>query len=140
MAKKVKLKELLATLSYEDQRTLVIANLNWMSQQVWNGMQDGSFLVAPDEADKLLKIEPETLDLINRAVQTGDADGSLKTGISELVRSLPIMQRESTGPQINIYFKRHLPSHIFAAVYEAAGLEIQKLAYDLDFPTEMVER
>ena len=106
--KKTRLKELFKILSYEDQRTLVLANLNWMRQQVWNGFHDGTFPVTPSQMEQLMTVEPETMSNIDRAVETGDADGSLKETISELVRALPIMQRESTGPQINIYFKRHL--------------------------------
>lgn len=138
--KKYNLKELLASLSYEDQRTLVLANLRWMHQQVWNGSADGSFPVAPDQLEQLTTVDPETMANLDRAVETGDRDGSLKTTIAELVRLLPMMQKEATGPQINIYLKRHLPKHLFAELYEAAGLEVQKLTYDLDFPTEIDEK
>ena len=138
--KRYKLKELFTLLSYEDQRTLVLADLNWMCQQAWNGIQDGTFPVAPDQIAKLTKVDPQTMANLDRAVESRDADGSLKIGISELVRSLPLTQKESIGPKINIYFKRHLPSHIFEAVYDAAGLDIKQLPYDLNFPTEIDEK
>lgn len=130
-----KAKALQATLSVEEQRKVIVTFLRWNIQQTVIGIQDGSFPVQPDRVESVTTIAPQTLAQLDHAVATNDSEGALTAGLTDILRMLGPMQKASTGPQLNTFFKAHLPPHVFDAVYAAGLKDASALRFDPDFPT-----
>ncbi len=138
MNRNVKLNNLLSELSYSDQKDMIVVFSHWINQQVLVDIRDGNFDVPADSAAKYTTVPVETVAGLEHAVANDDENGSLKIGVVEIVRSLPLMQRGSTGPKANVFLRRHLSERIFHALYEAAGLDVDALVYDENFPTDPI--
>lgn len=132
---KSKIGNLLSILSLEDQRELILVFHHWMNLQTRLAIQSGEFQASPDSVASVTSIPPETLEMLELAVKTGDSDGSLKAGITEIVRSLPLMQKASTGATLNHFFRENLKDDVFRLVYDAAKLDVSKLTFDTSFPS-----
>ena len=129
------LKTLLATLTPAQQRDLIVVFMRWMNQQVLVGYADGSFVPREGGIEPFLTIPRETLALLDACVADNDASKSLKTGVADIFRQLPLTQRGSVGPQLNTYLRAHLDPEVFRLLYASAGLDLAALRYDLTFPT-----
>ena len=136
--KKTKLRGLFAVLSFEEQKDLILTFHRWLNQQTLVAIRDGSFDVPAESVAAITTIPVETVAMLEYAVANDDRERSLETGVVEIVRSLALMQRGSTGPQANEFLRRHLPGHVFRTLYEAAGLDIETLRYDENFPTDPI--
>lgn len=130
-----KIKILLSSLSLEDQRELILIFHHWMNLQTRIAIQNGEFQASPDKVATVTSIPKETLEMLELAVSTGDASGSLKAGVTEIVRSLPLMQKGGTGATLNHFFKKNLKADVFRQLYLAANLDVEKIAYDTRFPS-----
>lgn len=133
------LKGLLAALSGEEKKELILAYYDWANQEMLYGAQQGIYNIPAEGLKELAQIPPETIQMLDESIANGDKRKSLKMGITEIFRGLAIMQQESTGPQLNTYLKAHLPEHLFTQLYEAAGLNVNTLKYDPNFPTDPIE-
>lgn len=135
-----KIGNVISELSLEDQRELVLAFHQWANLQTKIAIEQGEFQANTSDIHKITSIPKETLEMLEFAVKSGDAEGSLKSGITEIIRSLPLMQKGSTGPTLNHFFKKNLRNDIFQLVYDAASLDPSKLVYDTSFPLIMKTR
>lgn len=136
MPKAIQIKELLQKLSYEEQREVILTRLEFVVQQCIVEMEAGIFVVHPDSEGFEPEVPIGTRTLLDEAVKLSDPKGVLKAGLVEFIRDLPLIQRGSVGPQINVYLKENLDRQLFDQVYEAAGLKIQGLSFDRNFPTK----
>ena len=110
--------------------------MHWMNQQFFVDVARDACAPLPGEVEAFNSI---TLATIARLEQGDAADEkSLRIGVTDIFRGLAIMQRESIGPKLNVFFRAHLPERVFLALYTAAGLDINALRYDPDFPTDLL--
>lgn len=132
------LKSLLDTLSAEEQSHLILTYYKWANQEMLFGVQRGIYQIPAENLAELAEVPPETIQLLNDSVANGDKNKSLRIGVTDIFRGLAIMQSDATGPQLNTYFKAHLPEHVFQSLYVAAGLAPHAIKLAVDFPTEPI--
>lgn len=134
------LKALLATLSKDEQRDLVLVYMRWMNQQALVAYERGEFAPKTGSIESVTTIHPRTLALLDEALATNDAKKVLVAGVTEIVRGLNHIQRSSEGPKLNTFLRAHLSARIRRTLYDSVGLDLGSLQYDADFPTARPER
>jgi|GEM_PF-6952866 hypothetical protein len=128
------LEEILTTLTLEEKCCVILAYLEWFAQQARIDIAQG-FVPVSDTIVDLTKVPPKTLAALDRAVATNDSEKILLATLTDMFRGLAIMQKQSTGPKLNQFFRAHIPAPLFAALYGAAKLDLATLRYNIDFPT-----
>ena len=129
----LKLKEMLATLSLEEQADIILALRDWGTAEFAFDIERGAEPMPPGGMESVHNFDPGLKDRLQRAVDTKDYR-SLKIGVVELFRSLPIVQKEASGARFNTFLSRRLPERVFRLLYETAGLNVDTLRYDPSFP------
>ena len=128
-----KLKNLLATLNHEEQAQIILTFRDWMIADFVFEVERGTETMPPGGIDSMRNLDPEFEARLQRAVDTKDSK-VLKTGVMELFRGLPTMQKERNGARLNMFLFNRLPPHVFRLLYEAAGLTVENLRFDKNFP------
>ncbi|MBL4761798.1 MAG: hypothetical protein JKY93_03755 [Gammaproteobacteria bacterium] len=130
---KIKLKTLLQTLSFEDQKKILMVWYEWCIHQELVEVKKGLSPMPSGGVDEIRNIDPEFENRIDEAIANGDKNKSFKIGLADIFRGMRIIQKERTGPQLNAFFKRNLPEKLFFQWYEAVGLDINSLVFDFEF-------
>lgn len=92
-------------------------------------------------ADKIEAIYNSNLGLDERlaeSIRTDDKGRMLKTGLVDVFRLIPMMQRQPSGPRFNAFLKGHLSQRVFHELYGAAGLDTNLILYDLRSPVTLL--
>jgi hypothetical protein len=125
-----KLKELLATLSHEEQAGIILSFRDWMIADFVFGFERGTETMPPGGIESLSELDPGLEARLQAAIDRGDSK-VLQQGVMELFRLLPVVQGQSNGARLNMFLSRRLPERVFRLLYGAAGLNVD----DLRFPT-----
>lgn len=128
-----KLKDLFATLSHEEQAQIILTFRDWMVADFAYGVERGTETMPADGIDSLRNLDPGLEARLQKAVENKDRK-VLKIGVMELFRGLPTMQKERSGARLNMFLFKRLPPHVFRLLYEAAGLPVESLRFDKNFP------
>ena len=127
------LRKMLDSLSVQEKETILLTSDHWSFHEELVEIKTGIYLCRDGEIEEIRSEIAYIKKRLSDAVAEDDKSGVIKDGIVELFRHMLIMQNESTCPQINAYFKRHLPEDLFNKWYNALGLSVDELAYDFEF-------
>ena len=130
---KLRLKKLLNSISYDEQKQILMVFNKWIEHQQLVEIKLGLFPLPEGGIDEIRNMDPTFESRLDDAVANKDKFGSLKIGLADIFRGMLIMQKESIGPKFNAFFKRHLPEKLFRLWYEAAGLDVDRLVFDFEF-------
>ncbi|WP_435257942.1 hypothetical protein ACSBLW_17830 [Thioclava sp. FR2] len=134
--KKAALASLLNSLDHQEKAEIILCFARRMVQDYLFGIKRG---VETAPADKIEAIYNSNLGLDERlaeSIRTDDKGRMLKTGLVEVFRLIPIMQRQPSGPRFNAFLRHHLQGPVFRDLYSAAGLNVESIRYDRNFPVE----
>ena len=132
---KIRLKDLLTSLTTAEKCDLLVVYMHWMNQQFFVDVAREGCTPLPGGVEAFTSSTRATIARLE-----GDApdEKSLRIGVANIFQGLSIMQRESIGPKLNVFFRAHLPERVFLSLYTAAGLDTDTLRYDPDFPTDLL--
>ena len=124
--KKTRLKDLLQTLSLEEQKEIILANQAWLLADCKRMAQEGHPRITWDFYYEHL----EGIKRLKRGLDESIAQNcnlGFKDTIVPYFRDLPEMARDF--PEFNSVMRDNLPPRVFRMYYEAAGLDVDQLEY-----------
>ncbi len=125
--KKTRLKDLLQTLSLEEQKEILMAHNDWIIHAAKMTAKAGrdprmGWGFYESRLERRGRLEEILDNQIAKNLSLG-----FKEGIVPEFRVLPQLAREA--PDFNAFMRDHLPAHIFRQYYQAAGLDVDQLEY-----------
>jgi hypothetical protein len=130
----LEISRLLENLTFEEQADIILSFRKWLILDYMVNVENGTVPIPYGGIESIRELDLGLEDRLRRMVENKDSR-SLKVGVLELLRLLPVAQEQSNGPRLNQFLSEHLPEHVFCAVYRAVGLDPEDLRFTRVFPT-----